>query len=108
MLSKNVINFFSRLSAMTHVGGTLVFHSDDEQQRDTKNNNNDVVSLEECVKLGDKEEDNEEEDEETHREADVFDVEEELETRKVFLYVILLQEYRLRCHILRFSVSLVM
>ena len=86
----------------------MCFYSDDEQQRDTKNNNDDVVSLEECVKLGDKEEDNDEGDEEIHKEADVFDVEEELETRKVFLYAILLQEYRLRCHILRFSVSLVM
>ena len=90
------------------LGAHLCFDSDDEQQRDTKNNNNDVVSLEECVKLGDKEEDNDEEDEETHKEADVFDVEEELETRKVFLYAILLQEYRLSCHIFRFSVSSVM
>ena len=86
----------------------MCFYSDDEQQRDTKNNNNDVVSLEECVKLDDKEEDNDEEDEETHKEADVFDVEEELETRKVSLYVILLQQYRLCCYILRFSVSSVM
>ena len=82
MLSKNVLKFLLQfISHDTCWGAHLCFYSDDEQQRDTKNNNDDVVSLEECVKLGDKEEDNEEEDEETHKEADVFEVEEELETR---------------------------